>query len=322
MRPPHDLMERLAAADPMRDAEAPSAEEQRDADALLERLVATPVEPERRRPVRLRWAQLAAAAACASVAVFVALSVLGGAGGGQGPQMVERAAAALAREDAVYHLVGKVRLTAPDSLGGSRDLIFESWNTIGGRVHRKVWLVKNGRRSKRYEDFAGRRRPGRLGGPALRYDPLSNQILPSGFGRSAGPGGAPAVDPFDPGRGLRELESQGRLKHSGSASVGERRGYRLVSAAVPGGNGAVEHSEFVVARETYLPLSARYTRRERDGSTVGVYERFLTYERLPLNDKTRAHLDLDPHPGAKCAPFAGKMTGKRDPGIPNPCKGR
>jgi hypothetical protein len=66
--------------------------------------------------------------------------------------------------------------------------------------------------------------------------------------------------------------------------------------------------------------SASYSRRERDGSTARVYERFLTYEQLPLNDRTEEELDLDPHPGAKCAPFAGEMTGKRDVGFPNPCK--
>jgi len=52
MRPPHDLMERLAAADPMPEAERLSTEQQRDADALLEGLLATPVEHDRRRARR------------------------------------------------------------------------------------------------------------------------------------------------------------------------------------------------------------------------------------------------------------------------------
>jgi hypothetical protein len=318
MRPPHDLMERLAAADPMPDAERLSPEEQREADAMLERLLATPVEKTSRRP-RRRWMQLGAATAGAAAAVFVALSLFD-SDGGRAPHIVARAAAALTSEDAVYHVVGDVRLTAPDSLGGDARLHFESWNTVGGRVHRKAWRVINGRRSKRYDDFAGRRRPGRQGGPAVRYDPLSNQIVPSGFGVSPGGGGAPALDPFDPGTSLRELEAQGRLKHRGSARVGGRRGYRLVSAPASGGNGAVEHSEFVVDTETYLPLSARYTRRERDGSTARVYERFTTYERLPLNDETEGYLDLDPHPGARCAIGPTDLTGKRDVGFPLPCR--
>ena len=318
MRTPNDLMERLAAADPMREAEQLSPDEQRDADVLLERLLATPVEDGRRHTRRLRWAPLAAATACALAAVFVALNVFGGSS--SSPNILARASAALASEDAVYHMVGDVRFTAPESIGGDARFIFESWNTIGGRMHRKVWRVKNGQRSERYDDFAGRRRPGRMGGPAVRYDPRSNQILPSGFGVSRNVSGAPAVDPFDPGTSLRELEAHGRLKHTGSARVGDRPGYRLVSGLEPGGNGALERSEFVVDAETYLPLSARYMRREKDGSTMRVYERFTTYERLPLNDKTEGYLDLDPHPGAKCAIGPRDLRGKRDVGFPLPCR--
>jgi hypothetical protein len=42
MRPGQDLMERLVAADPVRDPERLTPEEQRDAEALLARLLATP----------------------------------------------------------------------------------------------------------------------------------------------------------------------------------------------------------------------------------------------------------------------------------------
>lgn len=47
--------------------------------------------------------------------------------------------------------------------------------------------------------------------------------------------------------------------------------------------------------------------------------RYLVYERLPLNARTREELDLDPHPGAKCSPmFNGKRKAERV-GFPNPC---
>jgi hypothetical protein len=101
--------------------------------------------------------------------------------------------------------------------------------------------------------------------------------------------------------------------------VDGRPAYRLASGPVPGMDRSVERVEFLVDAETYLPRAQRYFVRYKDGSTVTVSWRYLTYERLPLNDRTRAHLDLDPHPGAKCSPFAGKMTGKRDVGFPNPC---
>jgi hypothetical protein len=43
------------------------------------------------------------------------------------------------------------------------------------------------------------------------------------------------------------------------------------------------------------------------------------YERLPLNERNRAFLDLDPHPGAKCSQFAGELRGDKGVGFGNPC---
>ena len=70
MRRHDELMERLAAADPVRDPEELTPEDQREADALLARLLATPVEPaaEPRRPRsqlrRRRWRWPARRAPC------------------------------------------------------------------------------------------------------------------------------------------------------------------------------------------------------------------------------------------------------------------
>jgi hypothetical protein len=186
-------------------------------------------------------------------------------------------------------------------------------------MHNTWYTDRNGRKGRYVEDFAGRRRPGRRGGPALRWSILDNTITESGFGSSAGGGGAPGIDPFDPARSLRESQAEGRLRVAGTTEVDGRRAYRLVSGTVPGHSGSREHTELLVDAETYLPLAQRYSALLKDESTYKFFTRFLTYERLPLNDKTRAHLDLDPHPGAKCSPFAGKMTGKRDVGFPNPC---
>ena len=70
-----DVMDRLAAADPVADAHRLGTDDQRQADALLERLLATPAEAARERP-RRRWPQLAAAAGLVAVALFAALSLL------------------------------------------------------------------------------------------------------------------------------------------------------------------------------------------------------------------------------------------------------
>jgi hypothetical protein len=188
-------------------------------------------------------------------------------------------------------------------------------------MHRKDFAVKDGGKGRLYGDFAGRRRPGRLGGPALRYDAIANTIYESGFGRAPGGGGAPGLDPFDPSRSLKELQAEGRLHSRGRLEVDGKQAYRLVSGPVRAHN-SVERAEFLVDPDTYLPLAQRYSVRYETGQTMTAYWRYLTYERLPLNDETRSLLYLSPHPGAKCSPYAGKMTGKRDVGFPNPCRGR
>jgi hypothetical protein len=318
MRPPQDLMERLAAADPMPDAERLSPDEQREADVLLERLLASPVEQERRHRPRRRRIQLGAVTACAAAALFAALSLLD-SDKGPTPHVLDRAIAALTQKDAIYHFEAIATATTPDMPKDHRSLFFESWHTTGGLVHQKAWLLKNGRKSRRSDDFAGRRRPGRRGGPALRYDPYSNTIGESGFGTGSGGQGAPGANPFDPSTSLRQLQAEGRLRMDGRAEVDGKPAYRLVSGQVPGANGSVERVEFLVDAESYLPRLQTYSVRFKNGETMKATWRYLTYERLPLNEKTRKLLYLDPHPGAKCSPFAGKMTGKRDVGFPNPC---
>ena len=77
--------------------------------------------------------------------------------------------------------------------------------------------------------------------------------------------------------------------------------------------------EFLVDTETYLPMAERRWLRMRAGAEVRSSTRYLVYERLPLNPRSRAQLDLDPHPGASCAPHTGDVRGRRSPGFPNPC---
>lgn len=316
MRPQDDLMERLAAADPMADAERLGPEQQREADALLDRLLGTPAEPVARPRARRGLLRFAVATAGVAAALFVVLNVVDSET--PAPNVIDRAIAALSDGDAVYHVVSRTRGGVSFDPRGSRALWNESWHTTSGMMHNRWYTDRDGRRGRYVEEFAGRRRPGRRGGPALRWSARDNMITESGFGSSGG-NGAPGLDPFDPARSLREFQAEGRLRVAGTTEVNGRRAYRLVSGTVPGDNGSKEHTELLVDAETYLPLAQRYSALLKDTSTVKFFTRFLTYERLPLNNKTRANLDLDPHPGAKCSPFAGKMTGKRDVGFPNPC---
>lgn len=69
-----------------------------------------------------------------------------------------------------------------------------------------------------------------------------------------------------------------------------------------------------------VPVDALPSHRTRSGGGVDFFTRFLVYERLPLDAESRAQLDLDPHPGAKCSPGAGRLKGRRAAiGFPNPC---
>jgi hypothetical protein len=315
-------MERLAAADPLPDAERLTTEEQREADALLGQLLATPVSPERRpaRTPRLRrWGIAAAATGCVALAAFAAANLLDSEA--PGPNVVELAVAAVSTDDAVYHTVDRRRVEGSDFLPATQTAYFESWHTTDGRMHQKAYAARGERRGRLIGDFAGRRTPGRRGGPAMRWDASTNTIYSNRFGSVTGSRGAPSIDPFgDPGAGLRAFEAQGRLRLAGKTRVDGRDAYRLTSGTV---EGFAPHTRdrvvFIVDAETYLPLSTHFSNRSADGGRLVLHIRYLVYERLPLNARTLAQLDLDPHPGAKCSPGAGETMGRGSLGFPNPC---
>ena len=316
MRRHDELMERLAAADPVRDPEELTPEDQREADALLARLLATPVEPaaEPRRPrSQLRRRALAVAgAACAVLAGFAAIDLLDSET--PGPSVVDRAVAAVTRSG-VYHVVELMNFRAEGTPEASQALVFESWHTPDGQLHRKTFRARDGQQGRLVEDFAGKRRPGRESGAALQWDPSSNTIGESGF---AG-GDLPYLGPFeDPGSRLRALQKQGRLRVAGTTTVDGKRAYRLVSGKFAADKDQVE-VEIAVDAETYLPLSQRLSIETQAGQKLEALTRYRTYERLPVNEESRGRLALDPHPGAKCSPSAHELTEQRDLGFPNPC---
>jgi hypothetical protein len=326
-----DPMEKLAAADPLRDGERLTPEEEREADALLTRLLATPpAGAERRgrgrRRVR-RWTLAAAAVVGAAAAVLAATSLVDSDAPGGG--IVERAVAAVTQDDVIYHVVERTRVEASFEPGRVRAHYIESWHTSEGHIHQRTFASRDGRKGRLLEDFAGRQLPGRRGGPLLRWQARSNTITEGGFGRGPDTGsGAPALDPFsEPGAQLRRLEEQGRLRVAGTTRVGDERAYRLVSGPVSHRQlrDGEERVEFLVDADTYLPLALRYSSVHSSSdpefpiSRIDIFVRYLVYERLPLNEKNRAFLDLDPHPGAKCSDFAHELRGKRGVGFPNPC---
>jgi hypothetical protein len=313
-------MERLAAADPRRDAEGLSPREQSDADALLARLLGTPAQSEAARPRARRWALVATGALCAVGAAFAVVNLLDS--DAPGPDVVERAVAAVSQGGAVFHVLERSRAKPVGGDGfGQMTSYREYWNTPGGRMHLKTFALDGGHRGKLLSEAAGKRRPGRNGGPVLMWDYGSNTIIPAGIGFRPFIAGTPIIDRFsDPGTQLKTLEQQGRLRLAGTTRVGDREAYRLVSGEVPGKvKGAYAKVEFLVDSHTYLPLAQHQAVRHPSGHGWDVFTRYLVYERLPLNSSTKEQLDLDPHPGAKCSPMFDDMRRRHRVGFPNPC---
>jgi hypothetical protein len=285
-----DLMERLAAADPLRD------DEQQPDEALLARIVATPVEPVRQRHVRRYSIATAAVAAAAAVAAVVFV------GSDADEAVAARSAAALSDPDSLYHVVQ--RRTVSGELEGGRfsaPVRIESWYAPDGRMHEKFFLDDG----RFVEEAAGK-------SWLLRWNDEQNRVFAEGRGPIRDRGKLPLIDPTgDPGATLRSLEERGALKEEGTSSDG----YRLVSDTIEVGT-AEYRFEYVVDKETYLPTEQRWTMTD-DGRTFGMVREFQTYERLPLDDD---QLDLDPHPDAECARDANQAT-EKDLGFVNPCRG-
>jgi hypothetical protein len=238
--------------------------------------------------------------------------------------VVGRAAAAVTRDHVIYHVVERRDGRASYEPHGDIKRYVETWHSSDGRIHERTFAAKRGRKGRLLEDWAGRRLPGRRVWPRLRWDAWTNAIREGGFG--PGPdSGAPALDFFGVhGAQLRRLQAQGRLRVAGTTRVGQRPAFRLVSGPVPI-EGGEERVQFTVDVDTYFPLARRYSVRQRSSdpesptTRVLILARYLVYERLPLNARNRRMLLLDPHPGARCSPSAGRLTGHRGVGFPNPC---
>lgn len=314
MREPEDLMERLAAADPLREDERLDPAAEGEAEALLARLLATPVAPGPAKRRTRRWTLAIAAVACVAVAAFTAVTLVGSDDDVE-QSVAERSIAALAREDSVYHILQRRRVSGDLPRGARTEpVLIESWYASDGRIHETFFADDGGRRGRLLEEVAGRR--GRTG-QVLRYYADQNRLFAGGIGGGAA-GDLPVIDPAgDPGSTLRALEARGALKVDGTTAVGDRRGYRLVSEPIDL-DGFEYRFEYVVDAVTYLPLSLRWSMTE-SGRTTGFDFEYLTYERLDLDARSRARLDLDPHPGAECARGADQAR-EEELGFPNPCR--
>jgi hypothetical protein len=312
----NDVLERLAAADPA--AGGISPEDQREADTLLARIVATPPEvAHARRRGQRRVAMAAGGLACAAVVAFAAIALVGS----DGPSTagaVDKAVAATTRPNTIYHVLERARLTGI-SADRRAAYYYESWYTTNGRFHLKGFAPRGGRPGRLDHEYAGKRRPGRNGGPALVYEPRRNEIYPSTVGFKF-PERLPTLDPFaGPGLQLRQLRQEGRLRASGTTELDGRSAIRLVSELVRGFGETKVRFEYLVDARSHLPLRQLQTIHLNTGKRAEIVIRYLTYERRPLNSRTKSLLALDDHPGAKCVGSLKRITGRPDAGFPHRC---
>jgi hypothetical protein len=312
----NELMDRLAAANPVPADEALSGAEQRDVDALLERILDSPPPTEapaaRRVPALRRVAPAAALLALAGLTAIVAVDLLGSEDEGR-RGIVERAAAAVSQEDVIYAITER-RTVTTRRLGG-RGRAASSERTLG-----RYWLWAGGRRS-RFLVYG--LRPDAARGPleseiTVDGDRLSWFLAPSNtisvskvpwrdWPAPPDDRGYPGFSPAsDPGAQLRAHVESGRLRVAGRTTVRGRTAYRLVSRprSVPSEGIKADTVTYLVDARTYLPLEVRnhviFVHDGAEPDEVGESRtEYLRYEPLPVTEENTALLDMDPHPGAR-----------------------
>jgi hypothetical protein len=310
----NELMERLARANPVPPDEPPTAADQRDADALLERVLATPeAPPAPRRPLVRRVAPAAALLAIVVVAAVVVIDLVGSEDDGGG--IVDRALAAVSQEDVIYAVTERRTSTSRPLTPGlevspdEREFV-RYWLWPGDQRSRFLMydLREDGSRGRLQSEFASDSR----GFAWFMAD--SNTImkrersLPDSSGDSVA-GGFPGFSPFsDPGSQLRALVDESRLRVAGRTTVRGRNAYRLVSKPRDAKGIQDEQVTYLVDARTFLPLEMRVrVVFVHDDSIPGGGGRelarlrieYLRYEPLPVTDENRALLEMGDHPGAR-----------------------
>jgi hypothetical protein len=301
----NELMDRLARANPTPTGEPLTADEQREADALLERIVSDPPPSDQRRrvlPLRrlVPAAGLLAVLALAGVIVIDLVDSEQRSGG-----IVERALAAVSQENVIYAITERQTITSKALEPGTD-------TTPTERVFARSWFWAQREQSHmlwyRVLPSGG---PGRLRGEAVStperiiwWDAKGKKLLAYRW-KQGEPKGPPAdsqypgFDPAsDPGAQLRDHVEHDRLRVAGRTTVRGRTAYRLVSSPIPDPDSLRDRTTvtYLVDARTYLPLEVR-RRGVIDHSDVPGRERltarieYLRYQPLPVTDETKRLLE-------------------------------
>jgi hypothetical protein len=287
-----DPMERLIAADPLPEGERLTDDEQASADAMLAWILSDERKPARRP--RRHWALAIAATAAAIVLALVAIDVADE--DAPGPNVVERAVAAVSVENSIYHTFEVVTV-------GDLRAYRESW--FGPGASRQKISYKRGKLAVEEVLRPPIQRPGRHAG--IVFDARRNLLQHVHVSRGGGSSGFPEIDPSqDPAAALKGLRRQGRLRLLGSEELDGRKVYRLVGDAPHRRGIRVNRLVYLVDAKTYYPVRWQWVFARHGPGRVRAATRFTTYERLPATAENRKLLKMDRHPGATVLDRYGK----------------
>lgn len=299
----NELMDRLARANPTQTDEQLTAEEQREADALLARILADSpaVTAPKRAPMLRRVVPAAGLLAVLALAAVIVIDLVDSEERSSG--IVERAVAAVSQEDVIYAITERATITSK-ALEPGADIVPDE------RLFARSWFWGEGKRSRalQYRVLPSGSPGGLLGEVVstperiLWFDAKGNRELAANWDEwdedpREGPptdGGYPGFDPSsNPGAQLREHVEHDRLRVAGRTTVRGRTAYRLVSSPIPDPDSpsSLTTVTYLVDALTYLPLEVRQ-RSVIDNSDVpgGGRERlsgrieYLRYEALPVTD--------------------------------------
>jgi hypothetical protein len=306
----NELMDRLARANPTQTDEPLTREEQRDADALLERILADTqtVAAPKRAPMLRRVAPAAGLLAVLALAAVIVIDLVDSEERTSG--IVERALAAVSQENVIYAITERATLTSK-ALEPGVDTVPDE------RLFTRSWYWGEGERSRMLSyRLLPSGRPGRLRSEVVStperiiwFDAKGNKQLAANWDEwdddpregppadSAYPGFDPALNP---GEQLREHVEQDRLRVAGRTTVRGRTAYKLVSSPIPDPDSPRDRTTviYLVDARSYLPLEIRQRSVINSSDVPGggreqltARIEYLSYEALPVTDETKRLLE-------------------------------
>lgn len=299
-----DLLTRLATADPVATADAPTAEEERQAAQLLERVLASPAHeqparaPSRRRPLLVRRGLVGAAfAATLAVALVLVLSP-------SQRSFADRAYAAVTAPE-LFHVVVRSSHDIPDlgaAPGERREagtVETQAWYDTAAPAFHTVHRVVRGDRDVLLADEAAGDQNGIVARSGDEPPSPIAEIEPDGSTKDVFP------ERFDPTAKTKAALRDPDIREDGEVTVDGRRARRLVidvpdQPAVGPSPAVVDATQIVlIDAETLYPIEFReqaFFVREGVREQISMVTRYTTFETLPRTPENLRLLKMGARP--------------------------